>query len=403
MAQPPTDLLTSDLTARVSHLQRALLDWYDHSRRDLPWRGETDSYRVWVSEIMLQQTQVTTVVPYYRAFLGHFPTLADLAAAPLDRVLKVWEGLGYYARARNLHAAARRIVAEHGGRIPVSYAGLRRLPGLGDYAAGAIASIAFGEQVPAVDGNVKRVLTRLFAVAEDVGLSTTLRRLRAIAADLVPAERPGDFNQALMELGALICTTQSPQCLLCPLRENCQGLALGMHTSLPVRRTRAALPHVDVTAGVIRRDDGYLLIAQRKPTAMLGGLWEFPGGKCRAEEAPEECLRREVHEELDVEIEVGRQMMTIRHSYTHFRISLHVFECRFVGGQPQALDCDDWRWVRPHELSDYAFPVTDQKIMRLLKNEEPRMQIEEGDLPSAFTDTHARPASGAPSARGRTG
>ena len=349
----------------ASHCQADLLAWYDGHRRELPWRGERDPYRVWVSEIMLQQTQVVTVVPYYQAFLVRFPTLADLAAAPLDAVLKAWQGLGYYARARHLHAAAGRIVADHAGRLPTTYGVLRRLPGMGDYTAGAIASIAFGEPVPAVDGNVKRVLTRLFAVTDDISLSTTARRLRALAAEVVPPERPGDFNQALMELGALICTPQSPQCRQCPLRDACQGLAQGIHTTLPTRRPRAALPHVDVTAAVIRRSDGDLLIAQRKLKAMLGGLWEFPGGKCRADEALSDCLQREVREELGVEIEVGSHLATIRHSYTHFRISLHVFDCRFVSGEPQALDCADWRWVPPAGLADFPFPVTDQKIIRL--------------------------------------
>jgi A/G-specific adenine glycosylase len=343
------------------------LAWYDGQRRDLPWRGECDSYRIWVSEVMLQQTQALTVVPYYRAFLARFPTLDDLAAAPLDDVLRAWQGLGYYARARNLHAAARRIVSDNGGRIPTNYSVLRRLPGIGDYTAGAIASIAFGEAVPAVDGNVKRVLARLAQITEDIGLSATGRRLRELAVNLVPAARPGDFNQALMDLGALVCTPQAPQCLLCPWREDCRGLAAGIHTALPVRRARAGLPHVMVAAAVIRRPDGRLLIAQRKLTAMLGGLWEFPGGKCLDGEPLADCLRREVFEELGIEIEVGDHLTTLRHSYTHFRISLHVFDCRHTGGEPQAIDCAGWRWVQPVALDDYAFPVTDRKIVALVQ------------------------------------
>jgi A/G-specific adenine glycosylase len=352
---------------RLAHLRCRLLAWYESHRRDLPWRCEADPYRVWISEVMLQQTQVTTVLPYYQAFVSRFPTLIDLAAASLDDVLKAWEGLGYYARARHLHAAARRMVAEHAGRIPASYAALRRLPGLGDYTAGAIASITFGERVPAVDGNVRRVLARLFVIGGDITQSATAGRLRAIAAELVPAGRPGDFNQALMELGALVCTPRSPQCACCPLCEDCQGLAQGIHESLPLRRMRRVLPHVPVTAGVIRRDDGRLLIARRKPEAMLGGLWEFPGGKCQNGETLPDCLRREVREELDIDIEVEQHLATIRHSYTHFRISLNVFDCRFVSGEPKALDCADWRWVHLDDLAGYAFPVTDQKIIALLR------------------------------------
>jgi len=351
---------------RIARLRRALLRWYDRHRRDLPWRDEPDPYRVWISEVMLQQTQVATVAPYYERFLRRFPTLEDLAAASPDDVLKAWEGLGYYARARNLHAAARRVMTEYRGRLPQSYRELRRLPGFGPYTAGAVASIAFGERVPAVDGNVKRVLARLCAITDDVARSATVRRLQAIAADLVPPDRPGEFNQALMELGATLCTPTSPRCHLCPWQAECAGLAQGVQESLPVKSPRRQRPHYDVTAAVIRRDDGRVLIAQRKPKAMLGGLWEFPGGKCRPGESLPDCLRREIREELGLEIEVGRQLTTIRHSYSHFRISLHVFECRHLDGEPQALDCADWRWVRLTDLEDFAFPVTDQKIIRLV-------------------------------------
>jgi A/G-specific adenine glycosylase len=344
-----------------------LLEWYERHRRLLPWRDEPDPYRVWISEVMLQQTQVTTVLPYYERFLGRFPTLADLAAAPLDDVLKTWEGLGYYARARHLHAAARQVIADHRGQLPTSYAALRRLPGFGEYTAGAVASIAFGERVPAVDGNVKRVLARLLAITDDVTRSATARRLRAIAADLVPPEQPGDFNQALMELGATLCSPTSPCCLLCPVQTECKGLAQGIHESLPVKASPRERPHYDVTAAVIRRADGHLLIAQRKPEAMLGGLWEFPGGKCRPDESLPDCLRREIREELGLEIEIGQFLATINHGYTHFRISLHVFECRHIEGEPRALDCAAWRWVHTEELGNFAFPVTDQKIIQMLE------------------------------------
>jgi A/G-specific adenine glycosylase len=358
-----TDTLSPE---HVTRLRDRLTDWYDHQRRDLPWRDEPDPYRIWISEVMLQQTQVTTVVPYYERFLGRFPTLADLAAAGLDDVLKAWEGLGYYARARNLHAAARQVMADHQGRLPESYSALRRLPGFGDYTAGAVASIAFGERVPAVDGNVKRVLARLYAITDDVTQGATGRRLRAIAAELVPPDRPGDFNQALMELGATLCTPTSPRCLLCPVNAECEALAQGLSERLPVKTARRERPHYDVTAAVIRRDDGHLLIAQRKPEAMLGGLWEFPGGKCQPGEALPDCLRREIREELGIEIEVGQFLTTIKHGYTHFRISLHVFECRHLNGDPRALDCADWRWARLPDLENFAFPVTDQKIIQIL-------------------------------------
>lgn len=353
-----------------TELSNLLLRWYDTHRRALPWRETRDPYRIWISEVMLQQTQVRTVIPYYEAFLARFPTLADLAAASLDEVLRAWEGLGYYARARNLHAAARRIMAEHGGRMPADYAALRRLPGMGDYTAGAIASIAFGECVPAVDANARRVLIRLQAIQEEATRPTTLRRLREYAHALLPCDRPGDFNQALMELGALVCTPHDPRCGECPWQAACQAYALGIQETLPRRRTRMTLPHVTVTAGVIRDADGRVLIAQRRPDAMLGGLWEFPGGKCQGGETLAECLCREVREELGITIAVEHPLTTLRHSYTHFRITLHVFACRLVAGEPQALACADWRWAALEELSAYAFPATDRKIVRLLQHGE---------------------------------
>lgn len=353
-------------SGRVARLRHILLHWYDHNQRDLPWRDETDPYRVWISEVMLQQTQVATVIPYYDRFLQCFPTLEDLAAAHLDDVLKVWEGLGYYARARYLHAAAHQVMTKHNGQLPDNYAALRQLPGFGDYTAGSVASIAFGKQVPAVDGNVKRVLARLFAVTDDVTRTSTNRHLRTIATDLVPPDRPGDFNQALIELGATLCKPTSPSCVQCPAQTECEGLAQGIHETLPVKKRRGRLPHYDVTAAVIQREDGYLLIAQRKTTAMLGGLWEFPGGKCQSDESLPDCLSREIREELGLEVEIGSQLTTIPHSYTHFRISLHVFMCRYLGGEPQALDCADWRWAQLADLGNFAFPVTDQKIIRLL-------------------------------------
>jgi A/G-specific adenine glycosylase len=210
-------------------------------------------------------------------------------------------------------------------------------------------------------------MARLFAITDDVTQSATARRLRAIAADLVPADRPGDFNQALMELGATLCAPASPRCLLCPVNADCEGLAAGINEALPVKAPRRERPHYDVTAAVIHGDDGRLLIAQRKPEAMLGGLWEFPGGKCQPGESLPDCLRREIQEELGVEIEVGPYLTTIQHGYTHFRISLHVFECRHLDGNPSAIDCADWRWAWLSELEDFAFPVTDQKIIQLLR------------------------------------
>lgn len=360
--------LTAAPPEKVGELRTRLLAWYHHHKRDLPWRGETDPYRIWISEVMLQQTQVTTVIPYYHRFLERFPTLADLAAAPLETVLKTWEGLGYYARARNLHRAARELVERHDGCFPTTYAELRPLPGFGEYTAGAVASIACGEAVPAVDGNVKRVLARLFALGEDVSRGQAARQLREIATALVDPITPGDWTQAVMELGATVCLPQTPKCLLCPLNELCQARLLGLERELPVQPVKKALPHFDVVAAVLR-ENGRLLIAQRPSEGMLGGLWEFPGGKVEAGETLPEALRREIREELGLEIAVGEPIVTVKHSYTHFKITLHAFACRLLAGQPQALGVADWRWVTPAELDAFPFPRTDQKIIEALRAE----------------------------------
>ena len=351
---------------QAGQIRLRLLEWYRCNRRDLPWRDETSPYRIWVSEVMLQQTQTATVIPYYHRFLERFPTVNELAAASLEDVLKAWQGLGYYARARNLHRAALEIVEEYQGSLPNSYAILRTLPGFGDYIAGAVASIAFGEAVPAIDGNVKRVLARLFAIKDDLQRNPAARQLKEIATALVEPEAPGDWTQALMELGATVCLPHAPKCLLCPVHELCQGRLSGIEGSLPYKLAKKKLPHYEVTAAIIRQDDK-MLITRRPLDGMLGGLWEFPGGKQEAGESLSECLKREIWEELEVEIEVGHQITMVKHSYTHFKITLHAFECRLTAGQPQALGVADWRWVTLAGLNAFPFPRTDLKIIEALQ------------------------------------
>lgn len=352
----------------TSALHEALIAWFAAHGEDLPWRRGRDPYAVWVSEIMLQQTQVATVIPYFERFMARFPTVSALAAAPLDDVLKLWEGLGYYSRARNLHRAAQIVVAGHGGQLPPDPAALRQLPGIGRYTAGAIASLAFGADTPILDGNVIRVLARLFDLTDDVSQSATQRRLWALAESLIPAGHAAAWNEGLMELGRRICTPASPQCAICPLAEHCLARTRGTQQERPVRRPRARTPHYDVTAAVTRRDDGRLLIAQRPLDGMLGGLWEFPGGKREPGESLRDCLRRELREELGIEVEVGEQIGTVRHAYTHFRITLYAFACRIIAGEPAALGCAGWAWVTLDELDRYAFPVTDQKIIAMLRD-----------------------------------
>ncbi len=357
-------------------LAARLLMWGRDQGRSLPWRnpsgaGHRDPYQVWISEIMLQQTQVNTVIPYYERWLARFPTLAALAAAPLDDVLKCWEGLGYYARARNLHRAAQIVVAQHGGQLPTSRAALAGLPGIGRYTAGAILSLAFGQRAAALEGNLKRVLSRVFDVDTPLGQAATEARLWHLSEEMVAAlaydDQAGSLNEALMDLGAAVCLPQNPTCLTCPLMGMCLAQARGVQNARPVRVPRKALPYFDVTCGLIWGEDGRLLIAQRPPHGMLGGLWEFPGGKLEPGESLPECLQREIMEELGIAIEVGAKLTAVEHTYTHLRITLHAFHCRVLHGEPQALGVADWVWARPDELDRYAFPVTDLKVIRALR------------------------------------
>lgn len=350
--------LLPDFTAK-------LLNWFDENAVPLPWRG-ADAYRVWLSEIMLQQTQIATVLPYYERFTNRYPTVDELAAAPLDDVLKLWEGLGYYSRARNLHHTAQTVAAL--GEFPRTVEGLLALKGVGRYTAGAIASIAFGVRAPVLDGNVIRVLTRLLDISDDVTQSATLARLWQIADDWVPAERAGDYNQALMQLGQLVCVPNTPLCGQCPLAAMCQARAHGTQSQRPVKPRRQTTPHYEVAAGIIRDDTHRLLIAQRPLAGLLGGLWEFPGGKQEADETLPQTLARELREEMAIEVEVGELFCVVKHAFTHFRITLHAFECRYVGAmppydQPQTLACAAWAWVTFEELAAYAFGKADRGII----------------------------------------
>jgi len=349
---------------------RRLIRWYRRHHRDLPWRRSSDPYPIWVSEILLQQTRVETVRPYYERFLKRFPTVHALARAPIADVLKAWEGCGYYARARNLHRAAKE-VASMGGNLPRSSEELARLPGIGAYTAAAVASIAFGEPVAVLDGNVKRVLARVLNEAGTISDSNTLGRLQC-AADRVMKTAvearlaPGDLNQALMELGATICKPRTADCESCPLAKDCRANSRRKDvTVLPRRAPRKQIPHYDIAAAIIRKR-GRILITQRPLEGMLGGLWEFPGGKRERGESLEECLKREIREELGIEIEVGSPFHSVNHAYTHFRITLHTFECRQTAGRIRKLDVADYRWVRPAELSQYAFPKADRVILERL-------------------------------------
>jgi A/G-specific adenine glycosylase len=347
-------------------LQNDLLAWYDQHADALPWRENHDPYRVWLSEIMLQQTQVETVKPYFARFLSTYPTIEALAAAPLSDVLKLWEGLGYYSRARNLHHAAQAVVRDFGGKFPRTVEGLQHLPGIGRYTAGAIASIAFGVSAPVLDGNVIRVFARLIDLPDDVTQPAIKERLWKLADEWLPDQRPGDYNQALMELGRTICKPRAPLCGECPIQSHCLAFARGTQAQRPVKKARAATPHYDVAAGIIWNKDGKLLIAQRPLDGLLGGLWEFPGGKLEPDETLPDCLKRELREEMAIEVEVGELFTLVQHAFTHFKITLHAFTCQYVSGEPQTIGVRDWAWVTPDQLETYSFGKADREVIRAM-------------------------------------
>jgi A/G-specific adenine glycosylase len=347
-------------------LRRSLLQWYENQGRQLPWRQTADPYAIWVSEIMLQQTQVKTVIPYYQCWLQIFPTVADLAQADRQKVLKAWEGLGYYARARNLHKAAQKIVQEYQGQFPKSLTEVLSLPGIGRSTAGGILSAAFDQPLAILDGNVKRVLARLIALP--IPPQDALSELWALSDALIDPLRGRDFNQAIMDLGATLCTRSQPRCQDCPWQSHCQAYNKGIQTQLPKRKMSAPLPHKRIGVAVITNDQNQILIDRRPETGLLGGLWEFPGGKIEPNETVEACIQREILEEIGIEIAVGKSLITVDHAYTHFRVTLYVHLCQYVSGSPQAIECEEIRWVSLAEIDQFPFPKANSQIIEALKN-----------------------------------
>ena len=347
-----------------------LLNWYAINARSLPWRNHPDPYAVWVSEVMLQQTRVEAVIPYFTRWMVRFPNIQALSKASLQEVLAIWEGLGYYGRARNLHKTAQIVIQEFHGHLPGEVAQLRKLPGIGRYTAGAIASIAFGKDEPALDGNIRRVIARYFDVSNDAHSTEGKRELWMLAAKNLPKGQAGSYNQAMMDLGASLCTPKSPDCTHCPLRTGCQANALGIQELRPVILPKPAIPHYTVTAAVINQK-GRVLIAQRPAKGLLGGMWEFPGGKQQRGENLPTCLKREIREELGVEIMVGEQFGVYRHAYTHFRVTLYAFCCRLLGPEPLPIQVDAVHWALVHELSSYPMGKIDRQISKTLLSSMP--------------------------------
>jgi A/G-specific adenine glycosylase len=352
----------------VVDLREDLLFWYNRWGRDLPWRQRRDPYSIWVSEIMLQQTQVNTVIPYYHRWLATFPTVFDLAAADQQQVLKLWQGLGYYARARNLHRAAQEIVTHYGGIFPRNLEIVLTLPGIGRTTAGGILSAAFDQPVAILDGNVKRVLARLIALPTPP--KQAIAQLWQLSETLLDPHHPRNFNQALMDLGATVCTPRQPACDRCPWQNHCRAYQSGIQSTLPMTETRPTTPHKNIGVAVIWNNQQQILIDRRRQSGLLGGLWEFPGGKVEVGETIPSCIQREIREELGIEIEVGDHLITIDHAYSHFRVTLNVHHCYHRNGEPQPLECDEVRWVTLEELDTFPFPAANMQIIEALRHRQ---------------------------------
>jgi A/G-specific adenine glycosylase len=375
-----------------AELGNILVEWFSAYHRDLPWRRSYDPYEILVSEVMLQQTQMERGVAYFLRWIARFPTVADLARADEEDVLKLWEGLGYYSRARNLLRTARCIVERHGGSVPRTAPELRSLPGIGSYTAGAILAIAWNIPEPALDANGERVLARLLDCRESVRSRKGRECLLAAMRCMIPEGKARDFTQGLMEFGALLCTPRTPGCDACPLRKSCAALKAGTVLLRPVLPEKRASVSLSVVAGMLRRSDGTVFLRRRPLGGLLGGLWEFPGGKVEEGERPEEALVREMREELGVEILPGPLLCKVSHGYTTFRVSLRVYLCLppsapgqeafFDGEVPAGLRshaASEGAWVSPKALGDYPLTGGSRKAVRILREKGVFFEAAEGD------------------------
>ena len=361
---PPDEPARPSLPLR-SRVRRRLLSWFDKARRDLPWRRDRDPYRIWVSEVMLQQTTVAAVVPYFERFLSVFPTLQDLAAASEQQVLRLWEGLGYYRRARHLHRAARQLASSHDGTFPDDPDVLRELPGMGRYTIGAVLSQAFDRRLPILEANSLRVRCRLFGRADDPRRGPAQRWLWQVAEDLLPVRRVGDFNQALMELGALVCTPAAPRCGECPLAADCVARRLGLQNAIPAKAPPPALTEVREAAVVIRRGPRVLLAQRPESATRWANMWEFPHGPLAAGESHEEGAAR-LAQETGFSVTLGQELLTLRHGVTRFRITMACFEAELAGGEFRSDFYRQGLWVVPERLPDYPVSAPQRRLAKAL-------------------------------------
>ncbi len=346
-----------------------LTAWFIAHQRILPFRENKDPYRIWVSEIMLQQTQVDTVLPYYNRFLETFPTVFHLAEGNEDQVFKLWEGLGYYSRAKNLFKCAQELVKHHHGVFPSDHTAALRLPGIGPYTAGAVLSIAYDQKVPAVDGNVMRVISRLFALDEDIANPKTRKLIESMVLDLIP-ENAGDFNQGLMELGALICTPQNPKCAQCPLREECTAKSLGLETQLPVKKKKPASQSLEAAAGILSRGSDYLLI--RNQEGLLSGLWGFPLAEGTTKAAACDILMETVKKDFGYAIEDMHTAGTVKHVFSHKTWNITVYGIKISSVVKDSAPATnnmqaEMKWLNKEEIAKLAISTAFKKVMKFLE------------------------------------
>ena len=353
-----------DVPRKMNRLSSKLLGWYHTNKRTLPWRGLPSAYAVWVSEIMLQQTRVETVIPYFEKWMYLFPDIQALAQASEHDVLNAWEGLGYYSRARNLHRAARQVLDQYSGEIPRDLDELRKLPGIGRYTLGAIASIAFGMDVSALDGNIKRVYARIFDIEEPVDLTAGEKLLWELADKYLPKGQAGDYNQALMDLGATICIPKNPRCLICPVMKLCKARQNGTQDQRPVMKPKKEVPHYVQAAGVVM-ERKRVLLALRPSQGLLGGMWEFPNGRVNGDPAKGLSKALKTGYNLSLRVKRGQESLGIvQHGYSHFSVTVHVFPCELIS-RPKGTNL---KWVPLKELENYPMGRIDRQIANMIIN-----------------------------------
>ncbi|WP_223589777.1 A/G-specific adenine glycosylase [Neobacillus bataviensis] len=352
----------------INAFQNDLISWFKAEQRDLPWRKDQDPYKVWVSEIMLQQTRVDTVIPYFNRFIEWFPTIEDLAKAEEDKVLKAWEGLGYYSRVRNLQSAVKEVKENYNSKVPCTPEEIAKLKGVGPYTAGAILSIAYGVPEPAVDGNVMRVLSRILSIWKDIAKPSTRKIFENAVRELISHDDPSAFNQALMELGALICTPTSPSCLLCPVREHCHGFHEGVQNELPVKTKKTKTRHVQLASAILLAENGKIVIHKRPSSGLLANLWEFPNVEIvHPLQADREEVAVQFNQSLNLSVKLDHIIGQIEHVFSHLVWNIKVYTGKICS---EFVESDEWRLVSLAEMEEYAFPVSYQKMLKLYQEQK---------------------------------